>query len=95
MDFNNSVNELNENIKVLSKNIDKLKLGEYIEMLNRPKRIAYLNFLWGLWRGLGMAVGFTLLGAAVLYFLRYLVALNLPLIGGFIAEIVKIVQSKL
>lgn len=95
MDFNDSIKQLNKNIKSLSENIEKLKLGEYIEMLNSPKSIAYSNFIWGLWRGLGMAVGFTILGAAVLYLLKYLVALNLPLIGGFIADIVKNVQNNL
>ncbi|MGI6143241.1 MAG: DUF5665 domain-containing protein, partial [bacterium] len=39
------------------------------------------------------AVGFTLLGALLLYFLGRLV--NLPLIGSFIAEIVRIVQYQL
>lgn len=95
MNFNDSVKELNQNIKALSKNIKKLKLGEYIEMLNKPRKIAYSNFVWGLWRGLGMAIGFTILGAVILYFLKHLVALNLPWIGGFIAAIVKLVQSNL
>ena len=46
-------------------------------------------------RGVGIAVGFTILGAIVLYFLRKLVMLNLPLIGDFIAEIVRMVQSNI
>jgi hypothetical protein len=42
-----------------------------------------------------MAVGFTLLGAVTLYFLTRLANKNLPIIGGFIAEIVKIVKQQL
>lgn len=59
------------------------------------KKLIWMNFLVGLARGLGMAIGFTLLGAAVLYVLKFIVKLNLPLIGQFIAEMVKIVQKSL
>ena len=46
----------------------------------------------GLMRGFGTAIGFTILGAAVIYFLQQLAYQNLPLIGGFIAEIMRIVD---
>ncbi|MCL6639200.1 MAG: DUF5665 domain-containing protein, partial [Firmicutes bacterium] len=68
---------------------------EYVRLLDNPRRLLYVNFLAGLARGVGIAVGFTILGAVVLYILRMLVVLNLPLVGGFIAEIVRMVQLKL
>ena len=46
-------------------------------------------------RGFGMAVGFTLLGAMLIYILQKIMILRLPLIGEFIAEIVNIVQQRL
>lgn len=73
----------------------KSSKSEYIEMIRHPRKIIFINFLWGLSRGFGMAVGFTILGAVFLYALRAAVKLNLPVIGQFIAEIVKIVQSNL
>jgi len=79
----------------LAVNIEKMRLAEYVELLNRPLRLMYINFIAGLARGIGIAVGFTILGAIVVMFLRRLVALNLPLIGNFIAEIVYTVQSQL
>lgn len=75
--------------------LEKAKLGEYVDMMSKPRRLLFTNFIAGLARGFGMAVGFTLLGALALYFLRIVVMLNLPFIGGFIAEIVKIVQDHL
>jgi hypothetical protein len=42
-----------------------------------------------------MAIGFTILGAVVLYMLRQAVLLNIPIIGNFITEIVKIVQENM
>lgn len=87
--------QLSEKIDDLSIRIEKLNLAEYLELLRNPKRLLYINFLGGMARGFGMAVGFTLLGAFVLYVLQRLVILRLPLIGDFIADIIKIVQKQL
>ena len=84
-----------EKIEELAQNMEKYNIAEYIEMLNNPKRYFWVNFLAGIIRGLGIAVGMTILGAILIYFLQQLVVLNLPLIGDFIAEIVKIVQQHL
>lgn len=81
-------------INDLSVKMEKMKLAEYIKLLDNPWRLMYVNFISGLARGVGIAIGFTILGAVVLYFLRILVVLNLPLIGDFIAEIVRLVQLK-
>lgn len=85
---------LQDKITALAVNMEKMKLAEYVQLLNRPWRLLYINFIAGIGRGVGIAVGFTILGAVVLYFLKYLVMLNLPWIGGFIAEIVQMVQLK-
>ncbi len=71
------------------------RFGEYVEFMSNPKRIIKRNFIAGLARGFGMAIGFTVLGAIGLYALQKLVVLNLPFFGNFIAEIVKIVQDHL
>ncbi len=86
---------LEERIAVLAINIEKMKLAEYVKLLDNPWRLMYVNFIAGLARGVGIAVGFTILGAVLLYFLRKLVVLNLPWIGGIIAEIVRMVQLKI
>ncbi|WP_073253627.1 DUF5665 domain-containing protein [Caldanaerovirga acetigignens] len=91
----NLIRELSLKIDELSVKIEKLNLSEYLELFRNPKRLLYLNFLAGVARGFGMAVGFTLLGALALYILQRVVILNLPLIGDFIAELVRIVQDEL
>lgn len=86
---------LRDKISELALNMEKMKLAEYVDLLNKPWRLLYINFISGLARGLGMAVGFAILGAIMILVLQHLVRLNLPLIGGFIAEIVAIVQNRL
>jgi hypothetical protein len=82
-----------ERIAELSQQIEKFNLAEYMNQLNNPRRYLMVNFLGGLFRGFGVALGMTILGALVLYFLQRLVVLNLPLIGDFIAELVRIVLT--
>ena len=74
--------------------MESLQLAEYVEMLHDPKRLVRINFLAGLARGLGMAVGFTLLGALVIYLLQKVVLLNMPVISDFIAQLVRLVLEK-
>lgn len=87
--------ELVEQVDELSRHLEKFNLAEYLNLLNRPGRYLMLNFLGGLSRGFGIALGFTLLGALVLWALQRLVMLNLPLIGDFIADLVRIVLTYL
>ncbi|MEW6171569.1 MAG: DUF5665 domain-containing protein [Bacillota bacterium] len=84
-----------EKLKELTVATEKMKLAEYVELLDRPWRLMYVNFIAGLARGVGIAVGFTLLGALLIYFLKNLVAANLPGIGKFIAEVVRMVNLHL
>lgn len=78
----------------VAQDMENLNLNEYLEMLRHPRRMLYVNFAAGLARGLGMAVGFTVLGAVVIYILRWVVLLNLPVISGFIADIVEMVMQR-
>lgn len=89
------LNEIEKKVDQMVFNLEKAKIAEYIEFMQDTKHMLFINFIVGLIRGLGIAVGFTILGALVIYFLRKLVVLNLPLIGDFIAEIVKIVSQSL
>src|SRR5690606_15762351 len=75
--------------------LEKASVAEFIELYRRPRRLLFLNFLSGLSRGFGIAVGFTVVGALFLYVLGQLAALNLPIIGEFVADIIRIVQGEL
>lgn len=86
---------LENRLEKLTLAVEKIKIAEYVEFLNNTRRMLFTNFLAGIARGLGMAVGFTILGALLIYLLRQVVLLNLPLIGDFIADIVQLVNESL
>lgn len=86
---------MEEFLKESAERLEASKIAEYVELLSRPSRLIYLNIVSGIARGLGFAVGATVLAAILLYFLQRIMVLNLPVIGGFVAEIVRIVQEEI
>lgn len=75
--------------------LERLRLAEYIAYVDNHRRLLRSHFLSGLARGVGMAIGFTVLGAVLVIFLRHLAEQNLPLIGDLLAQIVTVVQKRL
>ena len=59
------------------------------------KRRFVLDLASGMARGIGFSIGFTVLGALLLYVLQHIALANLPIIGKFLAELVRIVESNL
>lgn len=86
------IHRLVEKVADLTLAMEKMNMAEYLQLFNRPMRLLYINFIAGMARGFGFAVGFALLGAILVYLLQKLVVLNLPVIGNFIADIVQMVQ---
>lgn len=84
---------LRHQVTLLSQTLEKMRLAEYIAYLNRPGRLLWFNFLVGLLRGLGTALGAGLLAGFAYFMLKRIVVLNLPVIGGFIAELSKYVNQ--
>lgn len=95
VDDRTTLEQLSKQIEGLAENMHKMNVAEYIELMRSPKYMLYINFISGLARGLGIAVGATILGALMLMLLFRLAELNIPFIGFFIAKVVKIVQTYL
>lgn len=85
--------EFRNQLTALSQVLEKMRLAEYIAYLNRPGRLLLINFSVSLVRGLGAALGASILAGLALLLLKRVVVFNLPLIGGLLAELIKIVNS--
>jgi len=84
-----------QRLEQIVKTLEQMRISEYVQTLQNTRRLLLLNFISGLARGLGMAIGFSILGALLIYLLTDTFVANLPIVGDFIAEIVKIVQTHL
>jgi len=85
---------LDAQLEKLVHHLESFRIADYMDLLERPAKLIFINFIAGLAKGLGIAIGATVIFALLLSFLQSLIVLNLPGIGGFIAEIVHIVEVK-
>lgn len=92
---NGLLKSINKKVDQISLNIEKSKITDYVNYLEHPRKLIVSNFIGGLSHGLGIAIGVTILGAIVIYVLQTIVKWNLPYIGDYIADIVKIVQDSM
>lgn len=71
--------------------IDHSRIRDYMALLESPRRLWILNIIAGLGRGLGQAVGLTVLAALFMYWIS--TWMDMPIIGKYIAEIMDIVDK--
>lgn len=86
---------LEKKIDLLAAKLENLKINSYVELMQDTKKLLFRNFLAGISKGIGMAIGFTILGAIALLILEKIVALNIPIIGKFVSDIARIVEINL
>lgn len=94
-DLKGTLGYLSDKLERLSIDMEKAQLKEYVNLMHRPWQLIWKNFIAGLSRGVGIALGFTFFAATIVYLLQFLGALNLPIVGDYIADIVRIVQRQL
>ena len=75
--------------------LERMRLDEYVEHVSNRKRLIFDNLFYGVLRGLGFSFGFTVLGAAMIVLFRHILTENIPLIGGFIAEVIHEIEARM
>lgn len=73
--------------------MERLRLSEYLRYVQDRRRLFWSSFCSGIARGLGMAVGFTILGAILILILQDLARHNLPLVGELLDKMMQVVQN--
>lgn len=72
--------------------LERMRLDEYIEHVSNRKRLLLVNIAYGLARGFGFMLGFSVLGAVALVLLSRVAANSVPLIGDFLTEVLEEVE---
>ena len=87
------VSSLNNSIEKLSDALQKGNIEDLTYLLSSKKEIIIRNFLAGIFRGVGIGIGVTVITAILIMILNKIVALNIPLIGKYVSDIVEIVEK--
>ena len=75
--------------------LEKMNLKAYIDLVTDRRRMIVNSLFYGMLRGLGFSLGFTVLGAALIALLKHLLETNLPQVGGFIAEVIHAIEERM
>lgn len=87
--------KINGKLDDINEKLDKSNIIEISYILGNKKEIMKRNLLAGIFRGIGIGIGITIISAMIIYFLQRLIRLNIPIIGDYIGDIVSIVQKNL
>ena len=71
--------------------LERSRIREYMMLTDSKRRLFIINFVAGLGKGFGQAIGFTVLAAVVFYLLTSWI--DLPIIGAYIAKLLDVVQN--
>lgn len=80
-------------LRKLAITLERMKFSEYVSYMNNTKRLIGMNLVAGIFRGLGLTLGATVLVAAILFILGKMV--DIPLIGEWIGIIVLNAQAQI
>ena len=87
--------EVLDQLELLVGRLERMRLEAYLRFVQDKRRFFRVNFWAGVARGLGAAVGFTILGAALVVILQQIATRNIPLIGDFLAQLLRVVQERM
>ena len=84
--------KIGKKVDKISKILEKSNIIELSYIIGNKKEILKRNLIAGISRGVGIGIGITIITAIIVYLLRRLIMLNIPVIGDYIADIVEIVE---
>ena len=89
------MDELNHKLGAFTDKMQQMHIAEYIQLLNNPKRLIWPSLIGGIFRGVGIVIGVTIVTSSLVYVLKLIGALNIPIVSQYIADIVEQVQRHL
>ena len=70
---------------------DQVGFSEFVMYLKNPRKIILWNFVAGMFRGLGIVVGMTIVVALLIWILTKMV--DFPLIGDYFQNILNVLEN--
>lgn len=80
-------------IEKLAYLFERMRLGDYVNNFNRPWRVAYISLIGGIFRGVGLTIGATLVIVIIIKVCMMLISWNIPYLTGALQNVVQIVKT--
>lgn len=82
---------LENKIDDLALSMEKMRIEEYTDTIKYPRKLIIVNLIIGLAKGIGMALGFSIVAALLIVILQNMI--DLPLIGEYIAKLLQVIEN--
>jgi len=79
-------------LEKLANRLESMQIARYLEVLEKPRKLIVTNFIAGIARGLGFAIGTTIIFAIVIEVLRRIILLNIPLISNYLVDVIRMIE---
>lgn len=79
-------------LEKLANRLESMQIARYIEVLEKPRKLIVTNFIAGIARGLGFALGTTIIFAIVIEVLRRIILLNIPLLSSYLMDVIRMIE---
>lgn len=80
-------------LEKIADRIERMRLGDYLDSMNRPGHVIWLSLLGGIAKGVGLTIGATLVIAIIFKLLSILIAMNIPYLTEMLQDVVQIVKT--
>ncbi len=87
------VRAITREVDRIAKIVERMNLGDYVGLLQRPGRLLWINFVAGLARGLGTILGATLVVSLIIAIMQRIIGSHLPGVSQFFADFVRLLQK--
>lgn len=81
-----------DHLRRLVERLEAMRIADYLELLEKPRKLVMTNFIAGIARGLGFAIGTTIVFAVVVEILRRIILINIPLLSDYLVEIIHLID---
>ena len=91
---NDEIRAITREVDRIAKIVERMNLGDYVGLLQKPGRLLWLNFIAGMARGLGTILGATVLVSLIVAIAQRIIASHLPGVGNFFAEFLELLREQ-
>ena len=81
-------------LEKLADRLERMRVGDYVNNMNRTGRVIWLGFVGGVARGFGLTVGATLVIAIVFKIISMLISWNVPYLSDMMQEAKQMLEAR-
>ena len=84
--------QLQSSLERISTRLEAMKVADYVDSFQKPWKLIWINILIGAARGLGFAIGTTVILAVLIAVVRRIIEANIPFITDALIQMIHFIK---